>query len=78
MGSGLSPRAPHAVLFLLCLALRDTAYAAVAKDRVTTLPGWEGPLPSAHYSGFVPLDGGRNVHCASMASGVVHCQWRSA
>ena len=34
------------------------AQAAPAADRVSALPGWDGPLPSAHYSGFVPVDGG--------------------
>ena len=28
---------------------------AIAKDEVTSLPGWTGPLPSKHYSGYLPV-----------------------
>ena len=33
--------------------------SAVASDEVTSLPGWTGPLPSKHYSGYFPttIDG---------------------
>ena len=26
-------------------------------ERITTLPGFDGELPSAHFSGFIPVDG---------------------
>ena len=32
--------------------------AAISKDEVTALPGWDGPLPSKHYSGYLNVTGG--------------------
>ena len=32
-----------------------SSYAAVEADRVTTLPGFVGTLPSTHYSGYLPV-----------------------
>ena len=32
--------------------------APASSARVTALPGWEGELPSAHYSGYVAVAGG--------------------
>eukprot|EP01048_Picozoa_sp_COSAG05_P029465 COSAG05_NODE_9707_length_607_cov_0.874016_1_plen_160_part_10 len=49
-------------VLLLLLSRLGGAVGAAEKDRITSLPGWAGPLPSQHFSGFVPLDGGRNVH----------------
>ena len=45
--------------FLVVSSLAVSAYAAVAADEVTSLPGWTGPLPSKHYSGYFPttIDG---------------------
>ena len=52
------------VFAVVLVAAAHPVSAAVEKDRITALPGWDGEvLPSAHYSGYVPLDGGRNVHC---------------
>eukprot|EP00937_MAST-01D_sp_MAST-1D-sp2_P002642 g2642.t1 len=31
------------------------------KDRVTTMPGFDGPLPSAHYSGYLSVGGGTKM-----------------
>ena len=45
----------RALAAALCCGL---AAAAPAQFEVKSLPGWDGPLPSAHYSGFVPVDGG--------------------
>ena len=39
---------------LMCLGVQ----AAPAADRVTSLPGWPGALPSAHYSGFLTVEHG--------------------
>ena len=36
---------------------------AAEADRVAGVPGWSGPLPSPHYSGYVPVRGGsRQLH----------------
>eukprot|EP00051_Salpingoeca_urceolata_P027094 m.480013 g.480013 ORF g.480013 m.480013 type:complete len:468 (-) comp21667_c0_seq1:66-1469(-) len=37
------------------LALASACLAAPAADEVLHLPGWEGALPSKHYSGYVPV-----------------------
>lgn len=43
--------------------LSSTVLAAPDADRVTRLPGWEGELPSAHYSGYVTVAGGsKSLH----------------
>jgi hypothetical protein len=55
---------------LVCITaafLFSRVYAAVEHDRVTTLPGYEGDLPSKHYSGYVNVslpdqDRVANVH----------------
>ena len=47
------------LLFTVTLLHSTPVHAAVAGDEVTSLPGWSGPLPSKHYSGYFPttLDG---------------------
>eukprot|EP00054_Salpingoeca_dolichothecata_P015795 m.91549 g.91549 ORF g.91549 m.91549 type:complete len:465 (-) comp21661_c0_seq1:64-1458(-) len=46
-------------LFLVvALAIVAVSLAAKDADEVKSLPGWDGPLPSKHYSGLVPVDGG--------------------
>jgi serine carboxypeptidase-like clade 1 len=45
-------------LLLLLLLLRD-ATCAPLEDRISQLPGWQGELPSAHYSGYVEVDGAK-------------------
>jgi hypothetical protein len=40
-----------AILLIVCLAV--VARAAKDADRVTSLPGWAGELPSTHYSGYI-------------------------
>ena len=47
------------VVFLVSL-LAPAAVAAGATDEVTSLPGWSGPLPSRHWSGFLPTAPGSN------------------
>ena len=44
---------------LLAAASAALVISAPAADVVTSLPGWEGPLPMRHWSGF--LDGGIDV-----------------
>ena len=46
-------------MLLLALAAIGAAHAAPAADLVTALPGWDAPLPSKIYSGF--LDAGSDV-----------------
>jgi hypothetical protein len=35
--------------------LSAVAHAAIPSDRVASLPGWPGELPSKHYSGLIPV-----------------------
>ena len=44
---------------LVACSLCVVVQAAVAADEVTSLPGWSGPLPSKHFSGYFPttIDG---------------------
>lgn len=45
----------------LCAAMFSPAVeAAVAADEVKALPGWDGSLPSRHYSGYLPVRGGQS------------------
>ena len=39
------------LLASLLAALSASALAAVPADLITSLPGWDGPLPSTQYSG---------------------------
>ncbi|EGD79146.1 hypothetical protein PTSG_12946 [Salpingoeca rosetta] len=44
----------------LVLALvAATCNAAITKDQVTSLPGWDKALPSKHYSGYLPVGNGK-------------------
>eukprot|EP01012_Entosiphon_sulcatum_P026301 TRINITY_DN31722_c0_g1_i1.p1 TRINITY_DN31722_c0_g1~~TRINITY_DN31722_c0_g1_i1.p1 ORF type:complete len:479 (+),score=41.74 TRINITY_DN31722_c0_g1_i1:44-1480(+) len=53
-------RGTSLVVFLL-ISLVITR-AAVPSDEITNLPGWDAPLPSRHYSGFLHLPGGHHMH----------------
>ena len=40
--------------------------ARILKDEIKQLPGWEGPLPSRHYSGYIAVPGDHGpkmYHC---------------
>ena len=54
----------------ITLALIPVALAAIEEHRVDSLPGFDGPLPSAHYSGYLPVGNTTGVpgfiHCASL------------
>lgn len=39
----------------LFLSTLLTAEAAIESDKVTSLPGYKGDLPSTHYSGYLPV-----------------------
>ncbi|KAJ1438406.1 Alpha/Beta hydrolase protein, partial [Ochromonadaceae sp. CCMP2298] len=46
---------------LACALVVALTSAAVLEDKVTSLPGFKGDLPSTHYSGYLPtgkLSGG--------------------
>ena len=46
---------------LVAAALVCTAYAAIAADQITALPGWNQALPSAQYSGYLNV-GAKYLH----------------
>ncbi|XP_065188841.1 uncharacterized protein LOC135819543 [Sycon ciliatum] len=52
-------------LLLICLAAQQSETVADSSSDphsdavVQSLPGWSGPLPSKHYSGYVDIDSGR-------------------
>ena len=50
------------------LALVGAACAAIPAHEVTVLPGFKGPLPSKHYSGYLP------VGKTSGVKGMIHCE----
>lgn len=39
---------------VILLSLVGAVQGAVEADKVTTLPGYSGDLPSTHYSGYIP------------------------
>ena len=41
--------------FLLSVAALPFVRGAIKAHEVTALPGWDGPLPSKHYSGYLPV-----------------------
>eukprot|EP00039_Didymoeca_costata_P028038 m.19801 g.19801 ORF g.19801 m.19801 type:complete len:487 (-) comp6676_c0_seq2:269-1729(-) len=47
------------MLFLLVVTLFSGALAALDEDEIKELPGWEGPLPSKQYSGYLQVPGDR-------------------
>ena len=40
---------------VLALAAISGTTAAPAEHEVKSLPGWDGELPSKHYSGYIPV-----------------------
>ena len=42
---------------LLVSQLLPCALAAIAADEIKTLPGWDGALPSRHWSGYLSVPG---------------------
>ena len=43
------------MFFLFILAFVISCRASIETDKVTILPGYVGPLPSTHYSGYIPV-----------------------
>lgn len=46
---------------VLCIA---PGYSDIPDDLIKLLPGWNGPLPSPQYSGYIKLDStsGKQLH----------------
>ena len=53
---------------LLTLLHLLSSSAAPVDDEVVSLPGWSAPLPSRHYSGYLRIAGGTNLHYYFVAS----------
>ena len=51
-------------LFIILACGLPLTWCAPSADEVTSLPGWEGPLPSRMYSGFIDVSkaAGRDMH----------------
>ena len=45
------------VTLLLASQLLPCALAAIAADEIKVLPGWDGALPSRHWSGYLSVPG---------------------
>jgi len=43
-----------AIVFVIALFI-SCAHAAIDKDLVNNLPGWDQPLPSKQYSGYIQV-----------------------
>ena len=44
------------LLSAICIvSLIGLSSSAISKDKITSLPGWDGPLPSAQYSGLLDV-----------------------
>lgn len=53
-------------------ALLGCALGAYAPDEVTSLPGWDGPLPTKHYSGYLNISKTRHMHYWFVEAEEVH------
>lgn len=53
---------------ILLAAAATAASAAIAADKVTSLPGWSGALLSDFYSGYLNIPGGKHLHYIFTAS----------
>ena len=51
------------LLFLASRQLQPVT-TAVAGDEITSLPGWDGPLPTKQYSGYIEINAttGKYLH----------------
>ena len=47
----------------------SVSVALIAEHEVTSLPGWDGELPSNLYSGFIDASEGHHVHYTYVESG---------
>ena len=51
-------------LLLLASQQLQSVTSAVAGDEIASLPGWDGPLPTKQYSGYIEIDAttGKYLH----------------
>ena len=49
-------------LILLGLSHLHTAHGVVLGDEVKGLPGWDAPLPSRHFSGYLNFSSTKHMH----------------
>ena len=49
------------LLFTIYAFIGPTSFAAINRDEITKLPGWDHPLPSKQYSGYLQV-GTSNLH----------------
>jgi len=54
--------APHAAVALEAKHAAPAAATAADSDEITSLPGWDGPLPSKHYSGYIDASPTKHLH----------------
>ena len=58
-------RRPSFVFLLLSvLVLSHPVLSDIPEHLVKSLPGWDGPLPTTQYSGYIQIDAttGKNLH----------------
>ena len=53
---------PAMLSALLLILSAHITTSAVTEDVVHSLPGWEGELPSKHYSGMISVGADKNRH----------------
>ena len=49
-------RAPQIVRGHICTGVSSQQYGPVANE-VTSIPGWDKPMPSKQYAGYLPIPG---------------------
>ena len=62
---GRSSMSLRAALALACCAVSGT-HAAIDADEITSLPGWDGPLHSRQWSGYLEVRA--SSHCGRRSS----------
>ena len=60
----MSYRPSFVLLLLSVFVLSRLALSAIPEHLVKSLPGWDGPLPTTQYSGYIQIDAttGKNLH----------------
>lgn len=63
LAMGISPRSGFKEFVYVCTVSAICAGARPVNDEIKHIPGWDGPLPSRQYSGFVSMGVSRRVVC---------------
>jgi len=50
------------LLLLTCVFLCTPVMTEIAKDEITSLPGWDAPLPSRQFSGYLDIGASKHMH----------------